>query len=65
MHPEIPAMMADLQRRFSMRIHDRNCELVKVDTREHPFWYVNVFIGLAHETMKMQYHLRRAYTEGR
>jgi hypothetical protein len=64
MHPEIPAMMADLQRRFSMGIHYRNSELVKVDTPEHPFWYVNIFIGLAHETMKMQYHIRRAYAEG-
>ena len=56
-------MMLHLERRFSTTIH-RSIEMVKIDTPEHPFWYVNIFIGLAHESMKMQYHLRRAYGEG-
>jgi hypothetical protein len=56
--------MNSLERRFSKVIHYRNAELVRVDTPETPFWYVNIFIGLANEAMKMQYHLRRAYSEG-
>lgn len=64
MHPEISAIMAELNRRFSIVIHTRNSELIERDSPETPFWYLNVFISLAHEAMKMQFHAKRAFQEG-
>lgn len=64
MRDDIEALTSTLKHRFSDAILQCSAELVEIDTGEHPFWYTNVFIGLALQTTKMQEHLRRAYTEG-
>jgi hypothetical protein len=63
MDPEILHLTNELNRRFNKEIYVKSLDLIKLDSPEAPFWHSNVFIGLANETMKMQFHLKRAYAE--
>jgi len=63
MNAEIPHLLDTLDARFNRTILLRCKELIEYDSPEHPFWHLNVFIGIAHETLKMQFHLKRAYKE--
>lgn len=56
-------MIADLNRRFAVGLTQRNMDLLRRDSPETPFWYLNVFIGISGEALKMQYHLKRAFQE--
>jgi hypothetical protein len=63
MHPDTPKYVAQLDRRFSLNIVKTNMEIFKRESPELPFWYLNVFIGISGEALKMQYHLKRARQE--
>jgi hypothetical protein len=63
MNAEIPHLLDALDTRFNRTILLRCKELIGYDSPEHPFWHLNVFIGIAHEALKMQFHLKRAYKE--
>jgi len=63
MNAEIAALLGILDKRFSRTILVRCKELIGYDSPEIPFWHLNVYIGLIHETLKMQFHLKRAYSE--
>ena len=63
MNAEIATLTATLDRRFNRTVLVRCKELIEYDSPERPFWHLNVYIGLIHETLKMQFHLKRAYSE--
>jgi hypothetical protein len=63
MNAEILHLLDALDTRFNRTILLRCKELIEYDSKEHPFWHLNVLIGIAHEALKMQFHLKRAYKE--
>lgn len=63
MNAEIPRILDTLDARFGRSVLLKCNQLLGYDGPEHPFWHLNVFIGIAHEALKMQFHLKRAYEE--
>jgi len=63
MNAEVQRLLNALDTRFSRTALLRCNELIGYDSPEHPFWHLNVFIGIVYETLKMQFHLKRAYKE--
>jgi hypothetical protein len=63
MDTEILQLTNELNRRFNKEIYVKSLQLIKLDSPEAPFWYSNVFIGLANETLRLQFHLKRAHAK--
>lgn len=58
-NPQLLPVVRQLDARFTDLIYLRCQELLK--QKEEDFWYHNIFIGLAMQTLKAQYHLKKAY----
>jgi hypothetical protein len=63
MDTEILSLTNELNRRFNKEIYVKSLQLIKLDSPGAPFWHSNIFIGIANEAIKLQFHLKRAYAE--